>query len=60
MEPGAAIGREIADSTTLVAGDCEVVVVVHGSLEDIFEQSDAFYEDIPQSFFEGLPPDPFN
>ncbi len=57
---GSGYDRVIADSTTLVAGDCEVVVVVHGSLEDIFEQSDAFYADIPQSFFEGLPPDPFN
>ena len=55
---GSGFDRVIADSTTLVAGDCEKVVVVRGSLEDIFEQSDAFYEDIPQSFFEGLPPPP--
>jgi len=55
---GSGSDRVIADSTTLVAGDCEEVVVVRGSLEDIFEQSDAFYADIPPSFFEGLPPPP--
>jgi hypothetical protein len=37
----------IADEATLVAPDCEKVVVVHGSLENAFEQSDAFYESIP-------------
>ena len=57
---GSGFDRVIADRATLVAPDCEEVVVAHGSLENSFEQSDAFYEDIPQSFFEGLPPDPFN
>ena len=55
---GSGSDRVIADRATLVAGDCEEVVVVRGSLEDIFEQSDAFYADIPPSFFEGLPPPP--
>ena len=55
---GSGFDRVIADRATLVAPDCEKVVVVHGSLEDSFQQSDAFYESIPQSFFEGLPPPP--
>jgi hypothetical protein len=56
---GSGFDRVIADRATLVAGDCEEVVVVHGSLENMFDQSDAFHESIPQSFFRGLPPDPF-
>jgi Ca2+-binding RTX toxin-like protein len=55
---GSGFDRVIADRATLVAPDCEKVVVVHGSKENAFEQSDAFYESIPQSFFEGLPPPP--
>src|SRR5215211_920648 len=55
---GSGFDRVIADRATLVAPDCEKVVVVHGSKENSFEQSDAFYESIPQSFFEGLPPPP--
>ena len=57
---GSGFDRVIADRATLVAPDCEKVVVVHGSLENMFDQSEAFFESIPQSFFEGLPPDPFN
>ena len=53
---GSGFDRVIADRATLVAPDCEKVVVVHGSKEHVFEQSDAFYESIPQSFVEGLPP----
>ena len=55
---GSGFDRVIADRATLVAPDCEKVVVVHGSKENVFEQSDAFYESIPKSFFEGLPPPP--
>ena len=55
---GSGFDRVIADRASLVAPDCEKVVVVHGSKENSFEQSDAFYESIPQSFFEGLPPPP--
>jgi Ca2+-binding RTX toxin-like protein len=55
---GSGFDRVIADRADLVAPDCEKVVVVHGSLEDVFDQADAFYESIPQSFFEGLPPPP--
>src|SRR5215212_3981454 len=55
---GSGFDRVIADRATLVAPDCEKVVVVHGSKEREFKQSDAFYESIPKSFFEGLPPPP--
>ena len=52
---GSGFDRVISDRADLVAPDCEKVVVVHGSLEDVFQQADAFIESIPQSFFEGLP-----
>ena len=55
---GSGFDRVLADRATLVAPDCEKVVVVYGSVEDSFQQSDRFYESIPQSFFEGLPPPP--
>jgi hypothetical protein len=45
----------ISDRTDLVAPDCEKVVVVHGSLEEIFQQADRFFESIPESFWAGLP-----
>jgi hypothetical protein len=32
------------------------MVVVHGSLEDILRQEGRFFEFVPGSFFEGLPP----
>ena len=35
---GSGFDRVIADRATLVAPDCEKVVVVHGSLEDSFQQ----------------------
>jgi Ca2+-binding RTX toxin-like protein len=56
---GSGFDRVIADRATLVAPDCEKVVVVHGSLEDSIQQAVAFRESIPPSFFEGLPPRPF-
>jgi Ca2+-binding RTX toxin-like protein len=56
---GSGFDRVIADRATLVAPDCEKVVVVHGSLEDHFRQNDRFFESIPRSFFRGLPPNPF-
>ena len=52
---GSGFDRVIADRADLVEPNCEKVVVVHGSLENMFAQADAFYESIPQSFFEGLP-----
>ncbi len=52
---GSGFDRVISDRADLVAPDCEKVVVVHGSLEDVFQQADRFFESIPESFFEGLP-----
>ena len=52
---GSGFDRVISDRADLVAPDCEKVVVVHGSLEDSFQQNNRFIESIPQSFFEGLP-----
>src|SRR5829696_1686877 len=52
---GSGFDRVISDRADLVAPDCEKVVVVHGSLEDSFQQYDRFIESIPQSFWEGLP-----
>ena len=52
---GSGFDRVLSDRTDRIAPDCEKVVVVHGSLEDVFRQNDRFFESIPQSFFEGLP-----
>jgi Ca2+-binding RTX toxin-like protein len=52
---GSGFDRVISDRADLVAPDCEKVVVVHGSLEEVFQQADRFFESIPESFFEGLP-----
>src|SRR5918997_1034463 len=57
---GSGFDRVIADRADRVAAGCEKVVIVHGSLEDIFRQADRFFESIPGSFFRGLPPNPFN
>ena len=56
---GSGFDRVIADRASLVAPDCEKVVVVHGSLEDSSRQHNRFYESIPQSFVEGLNPEFF-
>ena len=53
---GSGFDRVISDRADLVAPDCEKVEVVHGSLEDSFQQYDRFIESIPESFWEGLPP----
>ncbi len=55
---GSGFDRVISDRADLVAPDCEKVVVVHGSLEEIFQQADRFFESIPESFWEGLAPFP--
>jgi hypothetical protein len=39
----------------VVAPDCEKVRVVRGSLDEILEQEQSFFESIPESFWEGLP-----
>ena len=45
--------RVLADRADVIAPDCEKVLVVHGSLEDIERQEDIFYESI-QRFFKGI------
>jgi hypothetical protein len=52
---GGGFDRVLADRADIVAPDCEKVVVVRGSLEDIERQERRFFESIPQSFFAGLP-----
>ena len=63
---GGGFDRVVADSKDVVAPDCERVRVVHGSVEEVFEQEGAFFESIPpgvrrffDTFFEEqLAPDP--
>jgi hypothetical protein len=63
---GTGFDRVIADRKDVVAPDCERVRVVHGSVEEVFEQEEAFFESIPpgvtrffNTFFEEqLAPDP--
>jgi Ca2+-binding RTX toxin-like protein len=50
--------RVLADTEDVVAPDCERVVIVHGSLEEVFQQQEEFFASIPASFWEGLPPPP--
>ncbi len=55
---GSGFDRVLSDRADRVAPDCEKVVVVHGSVEDVLRQFEEFNESIPQSFFEGQPPPP--
>jgi Ca2+-binding RTX toxin-like protein len=48
----------LADSRDVVAPDCETVRIVQGSRKQVRQQEERFFESIPQSFFEGLPPFP--
>ena len=56
---GSGFDRVLADRKDTVARGCERVKIVRGSREEVLDQVDAFFESIPQSFFRGLPPDPF-
>jgi hypothetical protein len=53
---GGGFDRVLADREDVVSPDCERVRIVHGSLEEVSQQEDQFFESIPQSFFEGLQP----
>ena len=62
---GSGFDRVIADRADLVAPDCEKVVIVHGSREDVNRQVDRFAASLPQAqreffgnFFEQLAPFP--
>jgi hypothetical protein len=52
---GPGFDRALADRKDLVAADCEKVVVVHGTLQDVIRQENRFFQSIPQGFFQGLP-----
>jgi Ca2+-binding RTX toxin-like protein len=53
---GGGFDRVLADRADVIAPDCERTTIVHGSLEDVFRQEERFFESVPESFFEGLPP----
>jgi Ca2+-binding RTX toxin-like protein len=53
---GDGFDRVLTDRADVIAPDCETLVVVHGSFEDIIRQENRFFESVPESFFEGLPP----
>jgi Ca2+-binding RTX toxin-like protein len=52
---GSGFDRAVVDTKDVVAADCERVKVAHGSKAEILRQDDAFFRNIPESFFEGLP-----
>jgi hypothetical protein len=56
---GRGFDRVLADRKDLVAPDCERVVIVHGSREEVLQQREEFFASIPASFFEGLQPGVF-
>ena len=51
---GGGFDRILADRKDLVAPDCERVRIVHGSLEEVRQQEEEFFQSLPPSFFEGL------
>jgi hemolysin type calcium-binding protein len=63
---GRGFDRIVADRKDVVGDDCEKVRVVHGSIEEVFQQEEAFFESIPPAvleffgtfFEEQLAPDP--
>ncbi len=55
---GGGFDRVLADTEDVVAPDCERVVIVHGSREEVRQQRREFFQSIPASFWEGLPPVP--
>jgi Ca2+-binding RTX toxin-like protein len=52
---GRGLDRVLADRKDVVAGDCERVVIIRGSDDDVLEQLEEFFAKVPRSFFEGLP-----
>jgi Ca2+-binding RTX toxin-like protein len=56
---GSGFDRVAANRQDVVAADCEKVVVFRGgTLSEYFDLLDSFYESVPQTFYEGLPPCP--
>ncbi len=56
---GDGFDRVLADRKDTVARDCERVKIVRGSREAVLRQVHEFFESVPESFFRGLPPNPF-
>ena len=56
---GDGFDRVLADREDEITPDCERVQIVRGSREEVMQQEEAFFESIPESFFEGLAPSPF-
>jgi Ca2+-binding RTX toxin-like protein len=52
---GTGFDRVVVDRKDVVAADCERAKVVHGSLDEVIRQENAFFRTVPESFFEGLP-----
>jgi hypothetical protein len=55
---GGGFDRVLADTEDVVAPDCERVVIVHGSRDEVRQQRREFFRSIPESFWEGLAPPP--
>jgi hypothetical protein len=49
---GGGFDRVLADSKDVVADDCEKVLVLRGSVEEVLEQEDAFFESLPPAYGE--------
>jgi hypothetical protein len=57
---GSGFDRVLADRKDVVAGDCEKVLVLRGSVEEVVEREEAFFESLPPAygeFFETFVPD---
>ncbi len=52
---GGGFDRVLADRKDTVAPNCERVKILRGSREEGLAQEEAFFESLPQRFFEGLP-----
>jgi Ca2+-binding RTX toxin-like protein len=53
---GGGFDRVVADRNDVLAPDCERVQIVHGSVEEVEDQAAAFFDTVPQSFYNGLQP----
>ena len=56
---GGGFDRVLADRKDVVTPDCERVRITRGTAEEVSQQEEQFFASIPQSFFEGLAPSPF-
>jgi Ca2+-binding RTX toxin-like protein len=49
---GGGFDRVLADNKEVVADDCEKVIVVRGSVEEVLEQEEAFFASLPPAYRE--------